>query len=137
MRHAVPILALVFLASARAEPCQVGLHMISIHQKSGFDTVTLGGYVTLENGATAGALQNSEGRLSVYAGRTWQTRDTRWALTVGGITGYRGSVVTPLVIPSVRLGLWQDVSLRIAAIPKPPGSGGSAAVHFALERALK
>lgn len=140
----------------------IGAHLLSLHsaptytapiegprfflsdpttEERAYRSVTPGLYLRLANGATIGAYRNSHGRGSAYAGWTFQTEDGRWALTVGGVTGYPGPAIAPLVVPSLRLGLdavgapgW---SARIAVMPKPPRQdNGAAAIHFALERAL-
>ena len=138
------------------EGAVIGAHLVSLHsnpsyitvvdvhgntlQTRQYETVTPGAYVRLANGATFGAFRNSYGRGSAYAGYTFETADGRFALTVGGVTGYYGAAVQPLVIPSVQFGLdalgapgWKA---RIALAPKPPRRASSAALHLAVEVAL-
>jgi hypothetical protein len=111
----------------------LGLHLLSAHAAPGFEAATVGAYAQAPCGLTVGALRNSERRLSVYAGRTWHTADGRWALTAGGITGYRSAALTPLLVPSLRLPLSPASALRLSLIPKPPRAGGASALHASLE----
>lgn len=96
-------LALI-LASCSMSPVAaqtVGLHLASVHSKSGYNNVNPGVYVNLD-GWTVGTYYNSERRQSYYAGYTLD-RDfgpVRASLTLGGITGYDGGPL-PLVVPSL------------------------------------
>ncbi len=137
MKRLTLTIALALAASARAEPERVGLHMLSAHQHAGYEAFTVGAYGVWSGGLTAGALRNSERRLSLYLGQTWETSDRQWSLTVGGITGYRETCLSPLLVPSFRTRLTQDLALRLSAIPKPPRTGGSAAAHVSIEIDLK
>ena len=111
----------------------VGLHLATWHSEPGFESVTPGWYLRTGSGWTAGAYRNSYGRASVYAGRTWQTADGRWALTAAGVTGYPQAAVRVVAVPSVRLGNGAAAA-RLAYLPKPPGGHGTHTVHLALER---
>lgn len=120
--------------AADAEHLVVGAHLVTAHTKpDGKESATPGLYLRWPNGITVGAYRNSYGDGSVYAGYTVEAFDRHLALTVGGVTGYRAQKVLPLVVPSVRIGLWGDTSLRVAYLPKPPKYGSSAAVHFSVE----
>jgi hypothetical protein len=132
MRRLLLLIALVVPASARADFDLVGAHLASAHVRGGYEAATVGLYARGDDGLTVGALRNSERRLSFYAGRTWQTSDGRWAITVGAISGYRAAVVSPLVVPSVQLPLGTATAVRLSLIPKPR-AGGSAAAHLSLE----
>lgn len=112
----------------------IGLHLLTAHTAGGMEPMNPGLYVRMPAGFTAGAYRNSEGCGSAYAGWTVETADRRFALTVGGVTGYRGSKLSPLVVPSVRVGLTRHASLRVAYLPKPPRYGRSAGLHFSIER---
>lgn len=118
-----------------ADAWTLGLHLLSAHVQPGYEAATVGVYAQAPGGLTVGALRNSERRLSFYAGRTWQTDDGRWALTAGGITGYRSARLAPLLVPSVRLQLGAGAAARISLIPKPR-AGGSSAAHISLEWTL-
>lgn len=130
---------LVSLHSSPSYITKVDVHGNTLEQRD-YETVTPGVYARLRNGATFGAFRNSYGRGSAYLGYTFETADGRFALTVGGVTGYHGAAVQPLVIPSMQFGLdalgapgWKA---RIALAPKPPRQAAAAAVHFAVEVAL-
>lgn len=89
---------------------------------------TPGVYLKLDNGLTFGVFKNSFGATSTYAGHSFEKGP--FALTVGGITGYR-STIRALIVPSVRIPLGQAAG-RIGIMPKVHGSDSSA-VHFSLE----
>ncbi len=124
----------------------LGLHLMTAHAASGYESVTPGIYIRHESGLTAGAYRNSIKRPSLYAGYTFETADKRWALTVGAVTGYEkrcridrfeheGGIATvprcsghtgkvgPLIAPSVKLG---DARLALVAFKRP-------AIHLAWE----
>ncbi|MBQ0934627.1 hypothetical protein [Ideonella paludis] len=118
----------------------LGLHLFTAHvggdaAAEHLQPVNPGIYFRAESGATVGAYRNSYGRASAYAGMTWQTSDGRFALTVGGVTGYPAAKVLPVVSPSVRLPLGDDgYALRVAYLPKAPCVGTAHGLHIALER---
>lgn len=136
----------------------IGLHLASLHSPSPWKLSgeNPGLYLKTEEGWTAGGYRNSYGRLSLYAGKTFETEDKRWALTVGGISGYQRisgpaacgenevntrshicqrpgtkGAIGPLVIPSVRLGD-DNLALRISYAPKVEKRSAHA-LHFSLE----
>lgn len=113
--------------------CLIGLHLLSAHLGGGYEPATVGAYLRRADGLTVGALRNSEGRVSAYAAHTWETADRRFALSVGAITGYRTAPVSPMVVPSVRMGLGDQAALRLAYVPKPHTPRGSAAMHLTVE----
>lgn len=118
------------------EALLVGIHLLTGHfasaTASDLESVTPGIYVRTEAGATAGLYRNSNGKASAYLGWTWTTRDGRFALTAGGVTGYEGAPVYPLLVPSMAFELDQRWKLRLAALPKPH-SHGAAGVHLSVE----
>lgn len=132
MKHLIGLIALAALASARAEPCLVGAHLASWHARPGYEWATYGVYARSCGGATVGALRNSEGGSSVYIAQTWSTRDGRWSLTAGGITGYRAAGVSPLVVPSLAVPLSGRAAARISFLPQAH-RGGSSALHLSIE----
>ncbi|WP_349745246.1 hypothetical protein [Roseateles cavernae] len=134
MNHLILCIALATSASARAEPAsQLGAHVLSLHQRGGYQAATMGLYLRAPGGATLGLLRNSLGRSSVYAAHTWQTADRRYALTAGLVDGYAGGAVSPLLTASLRQPIASGLALRLALIPRPPGKGGSAALHLSVE----
>lgn len=105
-----------------------------------FRTVTPGLYVRMPSGLTAGAYVNSVGGVSAYGAWTVETEDQRFALTVGGVTGYHGPALQPLLAPSVRFDLAEQLgqgwAMRLTLIPKPPRDASAAALHLSLETRL-
>ncbi|MDT8998343.1 hypothetical protein RQP53_03525 [Paucibacter sp. APW11] len=103
----------------------IGIQLLSLHAGGGdLRTLTPGAYVQLESGATAGVYLNSHGRRSVFAG--WTLEQGRWALTVGGVSGYPKAPAIPMLVPSYRL----DSGLRIGIVPNP---FGASVLHFSYE----
>jgi hypothetical protein len=123
-------------AGGNAHAAELGVHLTTAHSKSGFEGINPGAYLRLDNCATFGALRNSYGRLSVYAGCTLQTPERRFALTLGAITGYPAARVSLLVVPSVRFDAGSGYAVRLALLPKPPRHGSAVGLHLTLERAL-
>lgn len=121
-------------------PWIVGFHLFSLHdpgcyQERGncipYNKTTTGVYAKSPSGFTYGGYTNSYGDPSAYAGWTFETRDRRFALLVGGVTGYERSPLLPLVVPSVRVPVTRTMSLRLAGLPRT--GLGAAVVHLALE----
>jgi hypothetical protein len=116
----------------------IGIHAISLHSEPGFATFTPGVYGVFEGGITVGAVLNSHGKPSFYAGYTWEFarphRAVRASATLGGISGYKAMAVAPLLVPSIK---HDDVPLRISYLPRPPWQGASDAIHFSPEWSLK
>lgn len=106
----------------------IGAHLVSWHPTSdSMRTVTPGVYVTSCDSWAAGALRNSEGRLSTYAGVSLPLG--RFELLAGGVTGYRRARLLPFVVPSYRIG-----SARVSFVPNP---FGPSALHLSYEAELK
>jgi hypothetical protein len=142
------------LADVLGQGLIVGMHLVSVHSHASypvcnqgvieqrrFEAVNPGLYMRLPSGLTAGLYRNSFGVASAYAGWTFETADGRWALTVGGITGYGRTPgqVAPLIVPSVRLGLDElgapGWSARLSfAAKNPRDSSTAAALHLSVER---
>jgi hypothetical protein len=133
-----PLLSLVLAVPMMAHamdatdlmPSVVGLHVASAHTQSGYNGINPGVYARWDSGLTAGAYFNSERRGTVYAGWTWVDAEDRFSVTLGGATGYARATVVPMVVPSVRLGLNEDASVRLSmALTKE-----CSALHLSLER---
>lgn len=119
----------------------IGLHLWSSHFGAcypmpegcrAYASATPGIYWRAPSGLTVGGYRNSFGGDSAYAGWTFETADRRFALTVAGASGYPRASVIPLVVPSVRVGLAEHLSLRLAGTPRVE-KGGAAMAHLALE----
>lgn len=119
----------------------VGLHLLSQHAPNcyleqghcaPYNNSNPGIYFRAPSGLTVGGYTNSYRLPSAYAGWTFETQDRRFALTVAGVTGYPQAAVRPLVVPSVRLGLSERLSLRLAGAPRVDRDT-AAVVHLSLE----
>lgn len=109
----------------------VGVHIGSVHLPAqDFNNANPGLYLRTESGLTAGAYYNSERRMSAYAGYTQEWGPV--GVTVGVITGYKRAAVLPMLVPSVRLGRIDQVTFRLAYLPKLE-KGGSHVVHLMAE----
>ena len=108
--------------------CSAGVHIGTYHadRDAGYQEFNPGAFAQCR-GATVGAYYNSERRVSVYGGRTFE-----WGyfnVTVGAITGYKTGAVLPLVIPGVKLG---DSGWRLLLVPPVPGAKNDmTALHVA------
>jgi hypothetical protein len=121
----------------------------------GWNNKNPGLYAKWGNGLTVGAYRNSLYRNSAYLGWTFSDNTDRFALTLGAVSGYDKitegtgdyqavrcdeangcrtvnlkSVILPLLVPSIRVGITDRLSARISllAVPKQP-----AAVHLSME----
>jgi hypothetical protein len=130
------------MISATIAAWTLGAHLLSFHapgaytsdagRRVAYERITPGLYLRAPSGLTFGAYRNSYGDGSAYAGWTFETESKRFALTVAGVTGYERARVLPLLIPSVRFGLTDDLALRIAGAPRIE-KGGAALLHVAVE----
>lgn len=125
----------------------------------GWNDNNLGAYARWSNGATVGAYRNSLSRDSVYAGWTLSDSADRFAITLGAVSGYDKltgdtsarsavrcdvdhgcrevhvkSVILPLIVPSVRIGITERFSARLSALVQP---GFPWAIHLSVEWRLK
>jgi hypothetical protein len=125
----------------------------------GWNNRNPGVYAMWGNGATVGTFKNSLYRQSTYLGWTISDSSNLASLTLGVISGYDKitsgmgdhqdvrcdsthgcrlvnlkSVILPLVVPSVRIGIMGGLSARLSllAVPKQP-----AAAHLSLEWRFK
>jgi hypothetical protein len=121
----------------------------------GWNNKNPGLYARWGNGLTIGAYRNSLYRNSAYLGWTFSDAIDRFAITLGAVSGYDKitdgpgdyqavrcdeangcrtvnlkSVILPLFVPSVRIGITDHLSARLSvlAVPKHP-----AAVHLSVE----
>jgi hypothetical protein len=132
--------ALLSLACGQAQADTIGLHTATWHSHEGYHAATPGLYWRGDNGATAGAYRNSEGRPTAYAGWTWGTDPSaplQAAITLAAATGYSAAPVVPLIAPSVA---WRlpasvaaDTTVRLITLPKWHPKQGATAVSLAVE----
>lgn len=127
--------AALLLSACASYAATVGVHTASWHDRPGFRTLTPGAYLRTDAGLTAGALRNSEGRASAYAGWTWGTDEARRlsaAATAGVITGYSLAPAVPFVIPSAAVRITEQLTARALLIPRIAPKGANA-VSITLE----
>lgn len=98
----------------------IGLHIGTYHfdRSKDYNEFNPGVYA-LCDGWTAGAYHNSERRVSVYAGRTFDVGPVD--VTLGAVTGYSRAPLVPLVVPSYKIRGGPRVSLLL---PLEKGGGG-------------
>jgi hypothetical protein len=108
----------------------LGLHLGTWHDRHGYNNFNPGLYVVKDNNVV-GAYHNSERGTSAYAAHVFETESRTFALTVGAVVGYKNRPVTPLVLPSIRVGT-DDFSVRVTLIPAAE-KHGTTAVHFSTE----
>ncbi len=110
----------------------IGAHIATAHFGAAPDTRLQdrnpGAYARLAGGATFGAYRNSIGRSSVYAGWTWT--HGAFSVTAGGVTGYEGRRIQPLLVPSVAAG-----PIRLTYLPNSR-RGGPQGLHLSVETKL-
>jgi hypothetical protein len=109
----------------------VGLLLYTAHfQPSGLNPNTVGAYVISDSGFTLADYKNSDYKNSAMAGWTFQKGP--FAVTVGAVTGYPHNSVFPVVLPSYKFNLTDEVGVRVSAFPQVFGmkSGG---VTFSVE----
>ena len=123
------LLLTVVCLNVQAAPELIGLHLGSVHRHEGMNNFNPGVYARWENGFTAGTYRNSMNRQTVYAGWTWHDEDDRFAVTLGGATGYSRKV-EPIIVPSVRVGLTDTMSMRLALA----ACKNNPAIHLSIER---
>lgn len=120
------VLVMLFGAScARADAWTLGVHAVSVHNQSGYETLTPGLYARAPSGLTFGAYRNSHARVSAYVGHTWERNG--FALTLGAVTGYERAKVLPMIVPSYLT----DRGLRVSLLVNP---WGASAIHLSYER---
>lgn len=115
----------------------LGAHLLTAHTTDTPQTVTPGLYVRAPVGLTAGLVRNSYGRMAGYGAWTWQSEGRlAYAITAGGIVGYKAQTVRPMLVPSMRLRMSTDVGVRLSFLPKSPQNGRSEALTLSLETAF-
>ena len=127
---------LSLFVSSLAQAQTLGIHLVSWHDKPGFNNTNPGLYLKTQEGYLVGTVKNSENAQSYYAGKVFDyplTRKVSGSLTVGVISGYKASPLLPLVTPSVSIRVNPSDSLRVSYLPKV-NKAGSHALHMSFER---
>lgn len=94
---------------------------------------------TPEQSAAQASAQCDDGgrdRWAVYAGRSFGTQITdgiRADVTIGGVYGYPGTGLLPLVVPSIAGQITRSMAARIAVIPDITGKQHAHVIHAAVE----
>lgn len=121
----------------------IGAHLYTQHFNSGYCNNNYGIYVATEDKVVLGILRNSECNIGAYLAwapennvLTIKNSKVSVSLTIGGIYGYKNSLISPLIIPSV-INEYKDVRYRLSYLPKPPNSNGSAGIHYSIEWRFK
>jgi hypothetical protein len=130
------ILAFSLFASGLVNAQTLGIHLVSWHDKPGYNNDNPGLYLQTQKGYLLGTVKNSENAQSFYAGKVFDyplTPRVSGSLTVGVISGYKASPIMPLVTPSVSVHLNYTDSLRVSYLPRVNKSG-SHALHMSFER---
>lgn len=135
------LLALLPLKCLALEaPELIGLHTVSVHSASGYNGVNPGVYLHWRNGVTAGAFYNSYEHTSTYVGWLWHIdKANRFGVLFGAVTGYGSTAermpLAPLVAPSARWAVNDNLSARISLFPDPR-QGAVQVLHLSLEWSL-
>lgn len=133
MKRIIACLAVTIGATA-AQCATVGVHLGTAHFGQYGKTMSSenpGIYIE-DGGYTAGIYRNSYSKPSTYAGYTGRWASGMLSLTAGVVTGYPRAVISPLLVPSIRIGVG-GMFARLAYLPKPHSHGASG-VHLSIER---
>jgi hypothetical protein len=148
----------------------VGVHLFSVHSADSMNNSNPGIYLRAPAGFTAGVYENSISgtrfagsgsprRISTYAAWTFESASRRFAVTVGGATGYgrdhqvicvqntpngcitqtlnRVPTVVPFAVPTFRWTFAERTAARLGYVYTPeigPRSRPVHGAHFMLER---
>jgi hypothetical protein len=103
-------------------PQAVRLHVVSWHDRDGFNNLNLGAALRWSGGLTVGGFNNSVGRPSWYGGiviTPIESRALQLELMVGAITGYSESSPADLVaVPSLGWHLSPRNTLQVVFVPR-------------------
>lgn len=113
----------------------IGVHIGSIHADVARGAPKLrnnnyGAYVMTKNNLVVGAFNNSLGKSSVYVAYNLKLSSYSKvipSIIIGGVSGYPGANVFPLLVASVRIPIRNDVYMRVNYIPR---------IHFTLAHAV-
>lgn len=108
----------------------IGLHVGSMHldptehlKSLKINDNNVGAYVEFKNNVVVGAYHNTLRKDSVYVGyvKHFKKIDSlEPSIVVGGVTGYPGYNIAPLVLASVSYKMEDNFYLRVSYIPKIP-----------------
>jgi hypothetical protein len=127
---------LAAFANSHAHADVLGLHVASVHSRSGFCDLNLGAYYRWEAGWQIGGYRNSECRASFYVGWNIETSGRlRAGIGLGAVSGYRNQGIQPVVMPSVAFSFTERESVRLIFLPKRDPKS-AAVLHMTLEHQL-
>ena len=138
----VCLLACLLASLAAKAQVTVGVHLASVHSQPGYNNTNPGVYLQAGNGITLGTYRNSVRAQSSYLAYTLHSAPQAWAgdarlsLSMGAVSGYRGPLLQPLLVPSMAWPVGRGSAVRLALIPKPPRDAAAAALHLAVEVVL-
>lgn len=138
---ALAVMGLSTFACADVQLTGMGVHIGSHHfpaqqwnnsNPGVYLKADVAGPAYLSGSYVLGTYYNSERNQSAYLARVYPLfRNVDVA--VGVISGYKRAAVLPLVVPSVRLDLWDNWVGRLSVLPKVEKSGSWVA-HLSVER---
>ena len=114
----------------------LGVHVASVHDRSGFCNLNLGAYYRWQAGWQVGGYRNSDCRASFYGGWHVETSGrVRVGLGLGAVTGYKGEGVLGVVMPSVAFSVTERQSARLIFLPRRDPKS-AAVLHLTIEHRL-
>ncbi|NOW46603.1 hypothetical protein FHW96_002763 [Novosphingobium sp. SG751A] len=102
----------------------IGLHLLSIHEKPGYNDQNYGLYAQSECGFVVGGYYNSYRRPSFQIGWRAETDHLPLFFEIGGVTGYPNHLIEPYAMAGVKLG-----PLRVGFVPHVTGVNKTSVVH--------
>ena len=121
MRLVSAILVILLCLPINVHAETYGLHLGTVHSKSGYNDINPGAYVRTKEGYTGGFYYNSENHLSMYAGKQFFNH-----VMVGVVTGYEHTYQLA-VVPNFRVD-----NVRVFYLP-PSNAKAPHAISFAWE----
>jgi hypothetical protein len=119
-------------------PQAIRLHLLSWHDRDGYDNANLGAALRWKGGLVVGGFNNSLGRMSWYGGLTvpaFQRRAIQLELMAGVITGYSDATPVDVVaVPTLGWRLTARNTLQVVFIPRFVVAAN--AVHVMFERRI-
>lgn len=108
----------------------LGMHLATYHfdRSKPTNPVNIGAYVSCDDWL-GGAYYNSQWHTSLYAARVWHMGVVD--IATGAVSGYGGTWVRPMLIPSVRVGN----HVRLSWLP-PSRLSGEGGLHVSWEMTL-
>lgn len=93
-----------------------GLNTVSYHTDTSAHYNTNPGVYVQYGSVAAGTYYNSERNQSTWGAYVFTSESCRYDLMVGLVTGYK-SPVLPMLVPSVKFAITDDMRLRLSVMP--------------------